>query len=68
MPNARVVPEMFTVEEGRSGEPWLMMRGPDLPAIQGKYLGISLKAGTSEAQAEEIAAFLTKHIAEISFF
>jgi hypothetical protein len=57
----------FVVKEFVSGTPWIMAEWVSGPNILGGMLGFDLAPGTTLEQAHEIAAFMRKHIAGLSF-
>lgn len=63
-----VVKEFVTAEE--KVEPWLMLqlvKQPELPVLGRGFLGFDLKAGTSNEEAEALAAKLNEMIVATTY-
>jgi hypothetical protein len=59
----------YEVKEYADGQPWIMgepLEGPDLPIPGQWFLGFDLTEGTTLEQAEEVAAFMNRHLTAIS--
>ena len=61
--------ETFSVKEGTEGNLFLMTRGKNShPRLDGEYISLDLKAGTTEAEAQALAEHLAKHVNGIQLF
>ncbi len=60
---------IFTVKEYGEGTPWIMLesRRETLACLGDGFLGLDLKKGTDLTEAQEIAAYLNKHVVGIAY-
>lgn len=58
---------LFTVKEHRDGTPFIMVEldAPGLKALQGGFLSLELRNGTSMEQAKALAGLLNAQVGEI---
>ena len=59
----------FTVKEDNEGGPWIAFEpsGTQLAVLAGGFLGFKLNAGTTIADAQEIARILNAKISSVSY-
>jgi hypothetical protein len=60
----------FWLTSHASGDPWIVIdcpRGPQLPILNGGFLGLEFQPGTSNEEALEIASLLSEHVRFVTY-
>lgn len=60
---------LFTVKEAADGSPWIMLepRRTDVTALKEAFIGFGLRQGTTIEKAQEVADYLNRNLADLSF-